>query len=142
MAPAVVLQLISAEGRRVARPFAHQEQGSGYVPLRVLGMETVAEVEGQIRARFYKCCSTERGPMSTAIRVRGSDDTVKKSLSTILEAARAGDSDLVELDAAERSLPVYVAFNRPSVSDSESRLPHLVDPHIALPELSSSHGAA
>ncbi len=142
MAPTVVLHLIEAGKRRFARPFANTWQEHGYVPLRVLGIEAAGEVEEQIRARFWKCRATESGVMSTAIKMQGSDDPVKKSLSTILEAARANDSDLLELDTAERSLPVYVDFKRPSVPDSTSRHPHLVDPHKALPELSGLHGAA
>ena len=125
-----------------ARPFANKWQEHGYVPLRVLGIEAAAEVEEQIRARFWKCESTESGVMSTAIRTRESDDPVKKPLSTILEAARASDSDLLELNTAERSLPVYVDFKRPSVPDSKSRHPHLGDPHTALTELSALHAAA
>ncbi len=142
MAPTVVLHLISAGERCFAKSFAEKWQEYGYVPLRVLGMEAAAEVEEQIRARFWKCKSTQTGLMSTAIRLRDMCDPVKKSLSTILEAARADDLDLLELNTAERSLPVYVDFKRKSESDGESRHPHLVDPHTDLPELTSSHGAA
>ncbi|CAL5225458.1 g8278 [Coccomyxa viridis] len=80
-------------------------QGRGYIPLPALGIEAVADVEQQIMGLFSYITASE---MTLAIRMADVDYPVKKSLSTILEAARADNPELVELDRNSRSLPVYV----------------------------------
>ena len=107
MASKVVLHVIPpADGGRFVRTdTAEKMQGRGYVPLPALGMEAVADVEQQIVGLFSYIAPSQ---MTIAIRMADVDYPVKKSLSTILEAARADSPELVELDKNSRSLPVYV----------------------------------
>lgn len=107
MASKVVLHVIPpADGGHFVRTdTAEKMQGRGYIPLPALGIEAVADVEQQIMGLFSYITASE---MTLAIRMADVDYPVKKSLSTILEAARADNPELVELDRNSRSLPVYV----------------------------------
>ncbi len=120
MAPKVELQLTPAAGGRLSWTYtAVRMQGRGYVPLP--GMESAAEVEKQIRDIFKRCKASQEGTISTAIRLADILHPVKKSLSTILEAARADNSELPELHKHSRSLPIYVDFRPLSAAKGESR---------------------
>ncbi|CAL5225465.1 g8286 [Coccomyxa viridis] len=89
-------------------------QGRGHIALHVLGVEAAAGVESDVRKAFGLCKASKEGIMITTIKMRDVDDPVEKSLGTILEALRADDSELEELDRNFRSLPVYVDFQSSS----------------------------
>ncbi len=121
MPPKVALKLVPAIGGGLAKTYtAVKMQGQGCLSLHVLGMEATTGVESQIRDIFNSFRTSLKGNMATAVRMRGVDHLVEKPLGTILEAARALDSELTELDIKARSLRVYVDFmpKRPAKGES------------------------
>ncbi len=121
MAPKVVLRMTPSAGGCLAKTYtAEILQGRGHIALHVLGVEAAAGVESDVRKAFGLCKASKEGIMITTIKMRDVDDPVEKSLGTILEALRADDSKLVELDRNFRSLPVYVDFQSSSGAKGES----------------------
>ena len=111
MAPKVVLRMTPSPRGCLAETYtAEILQGRGHIALHVLGVEAAAGVDSDARKVFGLCKASAEGTMITTIRMRDVDDPVEKSLGTILEALRAEDPELVELDRNFRSLPVYVDF--------------------------------
>ena len=101
MAPNIELHLTPAA--RLARTYTPVTMhGRAYLPLTVFGKETVAEVETQIRDIFHRCKASQEGSMTTAVIMADINHPVKKSLSTILEAARADDSRLLKTDTKQQ----------------------------------------
>ncbi len=129
MAPNIELHLTPAA--RLARTYTPVTMhGRAYLPLTVFGKETVAEVETQIRDIFHRCKASQEGSMTTAVIMADINHPVKKSLSTILEAARADDSRLLKPIQSSRFLPIYVDFRPLTVAKGENSPHEITSPAL------------
>ena len=68
--------------------------------------------------------------MTTAVIMADINHPVKKSLSTILEAARADDSRLLKPIQSSRFLPIYVDFRPLTVTKGENSPHEITSPAL------------
>ena len=112
MAPKVVLQLFPVVGGRLAKTYrADNMDELDHIPLVLLGNESAASAEKQIRRAFSRCSAAKNGgAMDLTVNVAGVAKPSQKELCSILEWARTDDPDLLDLDVIERTLKVYIDF--------------------------------
>ena len=125
MGPKIILLLTPLAGSALADVYGPEKMfGRDYIVLVVLDNETAEDGIKQILDCFSGYEAARSDDIIILVQLKEIDRPVKKPMSTILDIARRGDQELVELGKERKSLPVYVAFKTLPATGGKRCLPH------------------